>query len=520
MKKITLLSCVFALFAGTSFAESVEVTTAEMNAQTQGSLLYVMANAPANAETTIEFNFDGKILNYGDGVGFSIGGKGKKLTFNGTNKKNGEKVTIMGTASLFNLTDTAEVNLNNLIVTGFKGIAIKVGGGATIKADRCIFTENVDPLNASGNNGGVMRVSASKAFIKNSLFSKNKGTGSYGGGVICAYDASELRVENCSFIQNTASSGGGICVNARKDKGLPVVYIANSTFANNYVANRGGALYMYTAEANVAFAPIVVNCTFVGNFTDTDGGAVCLWANATAKPMKPVFINNLFVENFEKPYSIGKEVNNDFCSFYYKGDVSGTTIMEQTVIPTCKNNLYTGVVSRFFTDTANKKLDFTTSNIFNGTEQNPWDESDPEYKHQTSKLSSDMLIAMIAENSAVKGSGIAKVDGVEIPTTDQLGNVRPAIPSVGAVEYGALTGILNNFVNDSNVKVWNDGNLLYVNGIDGNVSVSLYDTTGKEVYKGTIGNGSSVSINGINKGIYIAKVKNSSIISTTKLVIK
>ena len=41
---------------------------------------------------------------------------------------------------------------------------------------------------------------------------------------------------------------------------------------------------------------------------------------------------------------------------------------------------------------------------------------------------------MIAENSIALGAGIAVVDGVEIPTVDQLGNARPATPSVGAVE--------------------------------------------------------------------------------------
>ena len=56
------------------------------------------------------------------------------------------------------------------------------------------------------------------------------------------------------------------------------------------------------------------------------------------------------------------------------------------------------------------------------TEQNPWDGGDVSYNHQTSVLSGDMKIAMIAENSIASGAGIAVVDGVEIPTVDQLGN--------------------------------------------------------------------------------------------------
>ncbi len=41
------------------------------------------------------------------------------------------------------------------------------------------------------------------------------------------------------------------------------------------------------------------------------------------------------------------------------------------------------------------------------------------------------------------------------PTVDQLGNARPATPSVGAVEYSSLSGITGN-VKDV-VRIWNSG---------------------------------------------------------------
>ena len=80
----------------------------------------------------------------------------------------------------------------------------------------------------------------------------------------------------------------------------------NSTFANNTCGNRGGALYMQTAETTGSFEPVVVNCTFVGNLNNItnsdDGGAINVWARATAEPMKPVLINNLFAENYYDPW--------------------------------------------------------------------------------------------------------------------------------------------------------------------------------------------------------------------------
>lgn len=67
-----------------------------------------------------------------------------------------------------------------------------------------------------------MRVSGSNAFLKNSLFLKNRCGASYGGGAVCAYGDSELRVENCSFVENEGAAGGAIGVNATAKNPSPV----------------------------------------------------------------------------------------------------------------------------------------------------------------------------------------------------------------------------------------------------------------------------------------------------------
>ena len=63
-----------------------------------GGLVYVIDHAESGS--VIEFNFDGEVLDYGEGTGIAI--KGKKLTFNGINKKNAENEQIIkGLESLF-----------------------------------------------------------------------------------------------------------------------------------------------------------------------------------------------------------------------------------------------------------------------------------------------------------------------------------------------------------------------------------------------------------------------------------
>lgn len=413
MKKVTFLTCVLALCTSTMFAQTLEVTTADMDPVAAGGLVYVIEHAESGS--VIEFNFDGEVLDYGEGTGIAI--KGKTLTFNGINKKNGKRVTIKGLESLFTVGEASVISLNDLIIDGFKNIAIRLSGNSTLNANNCQFSNNYEPLSSKVNNGGVMRVSGSNAFLKNSLFLKNRCGASYGGGAVCAYGDSELRVENCSFVENEGAAGGAIGVNATAKNPSPRVYIANN------------------------------------------------------QPLP------------------------------------------QTVLPVCKNNLYVAASDGFFADGSNKAVNFDSDVIFAATEQNPWDGGDVSYNHQTSVLSGDMKVAMIAENSIASGAGIAVVDGVEIPTVDQLGNARPATPSVGAVEYSSLSGITGN-VKDV-VRIWNSGNIVYATGLDKAATAKVYSMTGGLVYEGIIANHSALELP-IEKGVYLIVVDK----AIQKLIIK
>ena len=110
MKKVTFLTCVLALCTSTMFAQTLEVTTADMDPVAAGGLVYVIEHAESGS--VIEFNFDGEVLDYGEGTGIAI--KGKTLTFNGINKKNGKRVTIKGLESLFTVGEASVISLNKV----------------------------------------------------------------------------------------------------------------------------------------------------------------------------------------------------------------------------------------------------------------------------------------------------------------------------------------------------------------------------------------------------------------------
>lgn len=522
MKKSTLLVAALALFAGSASADIVEVTTADMNPETTGSLVNVLMNLPDAQETTITFNLDVDELNFLTNVPKADAPEeithpaipliNKIVVIDGKNKKTGNNVTINGTetTTFLETKENTKLTLKNLTISKFVGIAFKSSVTSTLIAEDCIFTNNKDVKIEKGNNG-IIRLSHADAVFNRCVFTDNKATGSYGGGAICFYTggntSASLRVTNCTFAHNEAYSGGAISVNVRNKGAVPTVYIANCTFANNSVSDRGGAIYMQTAEVSGSFAPVMVNNTFVGNMTNhvtsDDGGAVNVWSRATTT-MSPVFVNNLFVANCWDPW--GKSPLNDVKAFYLEGalDVNGNPL-PQTVNPVCVNNGFTAIEDTFYKTYADKnfKVDFAADAVFAEKEQNPWDEGDPEYNHQTAKLSGDLKVAMLAKESVAIGKGVATFEGVEIPTTDQLGNARPAAPALGAVEYTENSGV-EGVVAATDAYMIKSGDVLLLNNVNG--TVYIFDVMGSLVQTSVAND--VVSIANLTNGVYVAKAAN------------
>lgn len=239
-----------------------------------------------------------------------------------------------------------------------------------------------------------------------------------------------------------------------------------------------------------------------------------MWSK-TATTMEPTFINNLFVENYSSTW-LENESRFDVVAFYMAGAVDANNKpLPQTVFSDCKNNLYVAGSEGFFEDTSNKFVNFDTDAIFAATEQNPWDENDPEYSHMTATLMGDLHVAMIAENSVVIGKGLKSYEGIEIPTTDQLGNPRPEAPAVGAVEYAAEISGIESAVVGNELRIWNDGRVVYAAGLDGEAEARVYNLTGSLVYEGVIADGAALELP-VAQGIYLIVVDH----LTQKLIVR
>ncbi len=167
--------------------------------------------------------------------------------------------------------DMAGSDINALLITAsnvtIKNLTIK-NANISDKGGAIYFTnlgtvENCNFINNSASDGGAVYF-FNEGNVRNSNFTNN--SAGY-GGAICFTDNIIGSVENCNFINNTAYfNGGAICFENAGN-------VSNCNFTNNQAtSNNGGAVYF---DKNGE----VTKCNFNNNKAPLeDGGAICFWA--------------------------------------------------------------------------------------------------------------------------------------------------------------------------------------------------------------------------------------------------
>lgn len=144
----------------------------------------------------------------------------------------------------------------------------------------CEFSENFSP--ALGGGGAI--IGESEAAFDNCVFVNN--TGSLGGGAVALLEGPpSATFETCSFIGNTGTAGGAIALYGRR------IEVYRSRFIGNH-ASMGGAGYLRN-EGNFA---IIEWCDFIENAADLNegvGGALMLRFGIEAEIKYCRFIGNM-----------------------------------------------------------------------------------------------------------------------------------------------------------------------------------------------------------------------------------
>lgn len=328
--KLLLMSCACCLFSSAAFAETFLVTKTSGDASEEGSLPYVVANAPGGSE--IEFSIgdettvtipatiqidknltidaQGKTISVAEpGVSnyriFKIGlyapaedaelvsltlknctlygGDGTALIDDETSMASWSATILVGKNGSFTgenlLFDKArngyspgimacgDITLTNCTFQNLS--ATKVGGAVyTNSGVTARFTDCTFTDNTSTTHGGAVGCSGSKNYFTGCTFTGNTGSGSSadGGAIFLQNVGASAEIDNCTFMSNRAGHYGGAVVQ-KNNVTDGVLKITNSTFNNN-TANGGGALLTWMGDVTVE------NCSFENNrSTKTSGGA-------------------------------------------------------------------------------------------------------------------------------------------------------------------------------------------------------------------------------------------------------
>jgi hypothetical protein len=472
-------------------AATITVTNGESSGT--GSLRQAIADAQAG--DIINFNFVGDTANTVNLASAQIS-LNKNLTINGINAATSEKV-ILRTAtnlSFFDIPTGYSINLTNLVFDGTSiagNTAIKAANGSTLNIENCIFKN----ITAQNNNGGAARIQG-VATIKNSIFDGNKSNGSYGGGALCIYNAADVTIEKCSFINNNCTTngtngGGAIVARGTVTTGPCNVKIINSTFANNTSAQTGGAVLCTAQHTTNEYTTnlTAINCTFTGN---QGNGAVT--AYVTSKGFANVYlVNSLVVNNI----NVAGDAYSDLVETK-SGTATGSVLIDPNYV------IYSQASEtiNFEGKHCIKVDDPATADIFMGElETFGTDKKRPQYVTYNG-----FPIVPISSSSIAKGAGTSTLTGYMIPIDDQVGDTRPTPPAIGAIEYKIFT--LNKENTVSPFKVLVRDRMLTITGLSDRSNIAVYNVVGKLVYQSTISNNEIVSLENIPGNVFIVKAGN------------
>lgn len=617
--KLLLVSCALFLFSSTAFAENLLVTKTSGGADEEGTLPYVVANAPGGSVIELSIG-DGTTVTIPETIlidkNLTIDGKGKTISVAEPGVSNyrifkiglyepedgaelisltlknctlyggdgtalvdtettmatwsatilvGANGTLTGENLLFDkakngyaagIMACGDITLTNCTFQNLSGT--KAGGalytnkGVTGRFTNCTFTNNT-----SEAHGGAVCCSGSTNYFTDCVFTGNTSTGkSTNGGAIFLQNAgASAEIINCTFTENTATNYGG-AVEQNNNVTDGALKIVNTTFTNN-TAKGGGALLTWMGDITVE------NCSFEHNeATGTSGGAwyASLKTAVTYKVAGCYFGENLSAAHGGAILSTSKNATFTNCTFYkneitgvkngggalaFQGDAtiynctfvdnksvhetygSGIHISSNGVIQVYNSILVGGIGGPDIYTHDNCTLagshniygtiaegtpvttdEFVDNVVYTDQKLFAEDEPIPAFNEGTTKN-----IAIAADGIAA-GAGIV-VEGV--PTVDQRGKSRSATnPAIGSYEVEKATSIERVAVEKLFWPNPAQGNINLTEGVS---NIAIYDLQGSLV-KEVAMPAQSVSVEGLNPGIYLIRITLNGNEHNHRLVIK
>lgn len=560
--KLLLVSCALFLFSGTAFAENLLVTKTSGGVDEEGTLPYVVANAPGGSVIELSIG-DETTVTIPETIlidkNLTIDGKGKTISVAEPGVSNYRIFKI----GLYEPEDGAELislTLKNCTLYGGDGTAlvdtettmatwsatILVGANGTLTGENLLFDKA-----KNGYAAGIM--ACGDITLTNCTFQNLSGTKA--GGALYTNKGVTGRFTNCTFTNNTSEAHGG-AVEQNNNVTDGALKIVNTTFTNN-TAKGGGALLTWMGDITVE------HCSFEHNeATGTSGGAwyASLKTAVTYKVAGCYFGENLSAAHGGAILSTSKNATFTNCTFY-KNEITGanngggalalqgdatiyncTFVDNKGVHETYGSGIH--IASKAIVQIYNSILvrgsggpDIYTHNdcVISGThniygtalEGTPvtTDEFVDNVVYTDQKLfAEDEPIPALNEgttkNIAIAADGIAAGAGIVVegvPTVDQRGKSRSATnPAIGSYEVEKATSIERVAVEKLFWPNPAQGNINLTEGVS---NITIYDLQGSLV-KEVAMPAQSVSVEGLNPGIYLIRITLNGNEHNHRLVIK
>ena len=265
--------------------DSDVLTTADVHCSSEPVDLYISPEGDdANNGTfdspfaTIQHALDvgfGKTFNVRvhllEGTYSGEGNVGLRISNKGSLQLIGEKYNetiIDGEGENSFISASTELLVKNLTFTNGSGVML-IQGGKKASLENCIIDKNYADYNiifnvnmnnvVYTNNIGSSELNGNDFVVNNSYFANNH---NYDGpcvlDIVTQFDGGSNSIENCKFINNSASEYGGALAGSG--------WICKNNYFEGNTAPNGGAIYVSSW-----ISMTLDNCTFVNNKADTNG---------------------------------------------------------------------------------------------------------------------------------------------------------------------------------------------------------------------------------------------------------
>lgn len=175
------------------------------------------------------------------------------------------------------------VNQDNTIIDGDNHFITSNGKYITLKVTANNVTiKNLNVINCAFNNRAAITWEGNDGKVINCFFKNNDGC--YYGSALNSNTKSikNLLIVNSTFINNTGTQGGAVCLSGDN------ITISNSKFINNNGTTLGGGIYYWGTENSK-----IINCMFINGFSSKYGGSGAVHIQGSNNTIDySVFINN------------------------------------------------------------------------------------------------------------------------------------------------------------------------------------------------------------------------------------